>query len=180
MRFHAIHAAILTFLYGLAVDQCSANPAIAIADGYSARVVAVAKIAVNEGSFRDADHAAIAYSRSPYTVEQLGTMHRRALAVGRTDSRRWIEGLSADLSRPDGWPEHLVPWETRGRQGWERTLSTVRDVLDGRRVPCDERPSAWGGRHVDAARIARMTANGWHVVRCDGQTANVFLARGER
>jgi hypothetical protein len=166
--------AALTFLYGVTADQCSPSHAQA----YTEHEVAIAQLAVNEGSFREADIAAIAYARAPYSVEQLRTMHRRALAVGRTDSRRWIEHLDATLARPDGWPEHLVPWETRGRDGWERTLRTVHDVVSGRVVPCDVRPSTWGGRTLDATRIARMTANGWQLARC-GATANAFLRRGE-
>lgn len=166
--------ALLTFAWGVLCDQCSPVHA----DTYTEHEVLIARLAVNEGSFREADVAAIAYARAPYSVDQLRAMHHRALAVGRTDSRRWIETLNASLARPDGWPEDRVPWETRGRAGWQRTLDVVHDVVSGRVTPCDVRPSTWGGRTLDAARIARMTANGWRVARC-GSTANAYLRRGE-
>ena len=172
MTLHPLHLAIATLLLGVIAD-CS-HPAHA--DTYTEQDVLLARLAVNEGSFRPADVAAIAYARALYSPDQLRSAHRRALAVGRTDSRRWIEGLSTSLSRPDGWPEHLVPWDTRGRAGWERTLSTVHDVVSGRVVPCEARPSVWGGT-MDRMRLARMTANGWRVVRC-GATSNVFIRRG--
>lgn len=168
--------ALLTFAWGVLADQC--GPPV-FAQAYTEQEVLIARLAVNEGSFREADVAAVAYARALYSPAELRASHRRALAVGRTDSRRWIESLDASLARPDGWPGHLVPWETRGRIGWERTLRIVHGVVSGRVVPCNERPSTWGGRHVDAARIARMTANGWRVVRC-GASANTFLRRGER
>lgn len=171
--------AALTFLYGAIASEygCGAPPAHA--QVYSEQEILIARLAVNEATWREADVAAIAYARALYSPAELRNAHRRALAVGRTDSRRWIETLGPDLTRPTGWPEHLVPWETRGRVGWERTLRIVHDVVSGRVVPCGgARPSTWGGT-MDRARIERMTANGWRVVSC-GQVANTYLRRGER
>lgn len=170
--------AALTFLYGAIASEYGCN-APAHAQVYSEQEVLIARLAVNEATWREADVAAIAYARALYSPAELRNAHRRALAVGRTDSRRWIETLGPDLARPTGWPEHLVPWETRGRVGWERTLRIVHDVVSGRVVPCGgARPSTWGGT-MDRARIERMTANGWRVVSC-GQVANTYLRRGER
>ena len=173
MRIHPMHIAVITFVIGATMRACSP----AYADTYTEQEVLIARLAVNEGSFRPADVAAIAYARARYTPDELRAAHPRALAVGRTDSRRWIEGLDASLARPDGWPEHLVPWDGRGRAGWSQTLATVHDVVSGRVVPCDARPQVWGGRRVDARHLARRLSQGYREVRCDGATANSFLAR---
>jgi hypothetical protein len=170
---HPLTYSILTLIVGLAM-HCQPVEA----DAYTEQEILIARVAVNESTWSESDVAAVAYARALYSPSELRASHRRALAVGRTDSRRWIESLDASLSMPAGWPEHLVPWETRGRAGWSRTLEIVHDVVSGRVVPCDARPSTWGGNRVDAARIARMTANGWRVVRCEGRTSNVFLRQG--
>lgn len=171
--------AALTFLYGAIASEYGCN-APAHAQVYSEQEVLIARLAVNEATWREADVAAIAYARALYSPAELRNAHRRALAVGRTDSRRWIETLGPDLARPAGWPEHLVPWETRGRVGWERTLRIVHDVVSGRVVPCSSRPSQWGGRRVDATHIQRLLDRGFVEVRCNGITSNLFLRRGER
>ena len=62
--------------------------------------VALAKLCANEATFRDVDCVAITEARGRYTVAELRSMHRRAFAVGRTDSRRWIETLNADATMP--------------------------------------------------------------------------------
>ena len=173
MRLHPIHIAVWTFIVGATMRACSP----AYADGYTEHEVLLARLAVNEGSFRDSDVAAIAYARARYSPDELRAAHHRALATGRTDSRRWIEGLDASLRRPNGWPEHLVPWETRGRAGWERTLATVHRVVALRYEPCDSRPQVWGGRAIDRRHLDRRLAQGFREVRCDGATANAFLVR---
>ncbi len=150
----------------------------ASAQDWTEHEVTVARLAVNEATFRTADAAAIAEARGRYTVDELRAMHPRALAPVRTDSRRWIADLSADAHRPDGWPESLVPWETRGRLLWLSVLRTVRETIAGRRA-CSSRPSIWGGRRVDEAHIRRRLADGYEIVRC-GQTGNVYMRRGGR
>jgi hypothetical protein len=161
--------ALLTFAWGVTLDHCAPVQA----DTWTEHEVALGRLCVNEASSSLPDCVAIVEARGSRTVEQLRAMHPRALAPSRTDGRRWIAGLSADLSRPDGWPEHLVPWDTRGRAGWERTLDAVRDTLAGRRSQCTSAPSIWGGPVVDSDRIARHLARGAQVV-CHG-TRNVFL-----
>lgn len=177
LRHPPLAISIALFVWAASLERCTPSPASA--QTYSEQEILIARLAVNEATWREADVAAIAYARALYSPAELRNAHRRALAVGRTDSRRWIETLGPDLARPAGWPEHLVPWETRGRIGWERTLHIVHDVVSGRVVPCSGvRPSTWGGT-MDRARIERMTANGWRVVSC-GQVANTYLRRGER
>lgn len=172
MKIHPIHLAILTFVIGLTLDQCPPHRP-AHADSWTDHEVALGRLCVNEASASIPDCIAIVQARGSRTVDELRSMHPRALASVRTDGRRWIAGLSADLSRPDGWPEDAVPWETRGRAGWTRTLDAVRDTLAGRRSVCTEAPSVWGGRDVDADRIARHLARG-AVEVCSG-TRNAFL-----
>lgn len=138
--------------------------------------VALGKIAVNEESFREAGASAIAQARGHYSLEQLQSMHRRALAVGRTDSRRWIEGLNADATMPEGWPEERVPWATRGRPAWLRTLAAIRATNAGEMSTCARRPQVWGGT-MDSAGIARLVARGARVVPCPG-AANTYLEWG--
>ena len=167
---HPLTYAALTFIVGL-LAQCDAN-----ADTWTDHEVALGRLCVNEGSSSVPDCIAIVESRGSRTVVELQAMHPRALAPVRTDGRRWIAGLSADLSRPDGWPEASVPWDTRGRAGWTRTLETVRGTLAGRLSVCTETPQTWGGRRVDAERLARHMARGAREV-CSG-TQNSFIRFG--
>ena len=161
--------ALLTFAWGVLCDQCSPVHA----DAYTEHEVALGRLCVNEASAAINDCVAIVEARGSRSLDELRDMHPRALAAHRVDGRRWIAGLSATLERPDGWPEERVPWETRGRAGWERTLEAVRDTLAGRRSVCTSAPQFWGGPDVDADRIARHLARG-AVVVCSG-TRNVFL-----
>lgn len=165
--------ALVAVILIVGVNDCAS------AQDWTDHEVAVARIAVNEATFRESDTIAIAEARGHYSLEELRAAHRRALAPVRTDSRRWIADLSGDLHRPDGWPESLVPWETRGRLLWLRTLSIVRATLRGERRCSGGVPSIWGGRRVDATRIRERLAEGWIVVDC-GPTANVYMRRGGR
>jgi hypothetical protein len=154
---------------------CANECNMAGAQDWTEHEVTIAKIAVNEESFRTAGASAIAAARGRYTVEQLRAMHSRALAPVRTDSRRWIADLSGDMHRPDGWPERLVPW-SRGQQLWLAVLVAVRETLRGERIACGgERPSIWGGT-MDAAHIRRRIEQGYVVVTCQG-SANTYLRR---
>lgn len=158
------------------VNNCGAEAQANQSYDYTEHEVTLAKIACNEASFRVADTVAITQARGRYSVDELRRMHPRALASGRTDSRRWIETLSADAHRPDGWPEHLVPWETRGKLLWLTTLATVRATLRGERSCAGGQASVWGGRRIDAARIQRLIERGYEVVDC-GPTLNSYLRR---
>lgn len=151
--------------------ECAAR-----ADEWTAQEVAIARLCVNEATWSGDDCAAITEARGRYSVPELRQMHRRALAEVRTDGRRWIAGLDAAGSMPDGWPESDVPWETSGRPAWLRTLATVRRTLAGGRV-CSARPSIWGGASLDAPAISRREAEGYVRVNC-GTTRNVFMRRG--
>lgn len=146
------------------------------APDYTEREVLVARLAVNEASWRLPDAEAIAYARATWTVDRLRAGHRRALAPVRTDARAWISDLHPDAHEPAGWPAHLE-WQGRHRDSWLAVLATVRRVLDGR-VPahCDTRPQTWGGRQVDQARIRTILTNGGREV-CSG-TRNAFLRFG--
>jgi len=149
------------------------------AQDWTDREVALAKLCANEATFREIDCVAITEARGRYTVIELRSMHRRAFAVGRTDSRRWIETLNADATMPIGWPERLVPWESRGKALWLNTLRTVRATLRGERHACGgQTPSIWGGK-IDAAHIRRRIEQGWVVLACPG-AANTFMRRGSR
>jgi len=164
--------ALVAVVLIVGVNDCAS------AQDWTDHEVAVARLAVNEGTFRESDTIAIAEARGHYSLEELRAAHRRALAPVRTDSRRWIADLSGDLHRPDGWPESLVPWETRGRLLWLRTLSIVRETIAGRRSVCSERPSVWGSPRLDRARLDRILARGGRVV-CRG-TVNSFVVFGGR
>jgi hypothetical protein len=145
------------------------------AQDWTEHEVTLGRLIVNEASFREADAVAITSARARYTVDQLRAMHVRALAPVRTDSRRWIADLSADAHRPDGWPESLVPWETRGKGLWLNTLRTVRETLAGHRRCSGGVPSIWGGT-MDAAHIRRRIEQGYVVVTCSN-AANTYLRR---
>ena len=144
---------------------------------YTEREVLIARLAVNEASWRIADAEAIAYARQTWTVDRLRAGHRRALATVRTDARRWIADLHPDGHEPDGWPTHL-DWDQH-RPRWLAVLEAVRRVLDGR-VPahCMSRPAVWGGPDVDQARIRIILTDGGRQV-CTG-TRNTFLRLGRR
>lgn len=172
----------LTWLLGAVVALgCALNATLAEGQGaadYTEREILVARLAVNEGSWRERDAAAIAYARATWTVARLRSGHRRALAPVRTDARRWIADLHPDGHEPEGWPAHL-DWEQH-RPRWLAVLETVRGVLDGR-VPdhcATGRPQSWAGPIVDRERLARVLASGGRIV-CTG-TVNVFVQFGRR
>lgn len=168
---HPLPLAVLVFLVGLAAHECEPVHA----DAWTDHEVALARICVSEATWGEADCRAIVHARGRYDVATLRRMHPRALASVRTDARRWIAGLDASLTEPAGWPV-AVPWESRGRDAWVRVLGLVRESMRGPGA-CSEAPHVWGGRAIDADRIARLEARGFVRVDC-GVTRNVFLRRG--
>lgn len=171
MHGHPLPLAVLVFLVGFAADMCQP----AHADSWTEHEVMLARICVNEASFRDADCRAIVEARGRYDVATLRRMHPRALASSRTDARPWIAHLDASGAMPAGWPEARVSWQERGLPAWVRILSTVRETMRTGGA-CDARPQVWGGRSIDAERIARLEARGYVRVDC-GDTRNVYLRR---
>ena len=94
-------------------------------------------------------------------------------------SRPWIAGLDATMTRPAGWDESVLPWETRGLPAWRATLSFVRehwrnDASHG----CDGVPLTWGGR-MDIEGVNAWIARGYEVLSC-GRTLNTFIGRRRR
>jgi hypothetical protein len=150
---------------------------LAVAEGqpqpWTDHDVALGKLCRPEGSSSRADCIAIVEARGHYDLATLRRMHPRALAETRTDSRRWIAGLSASMQRPDGWPEDRIPWDDRGRAMWTATLETVRETMAGRLSVCTEVAQVWGSRTLDAERLARIMARGGREV-CSG-TRNQFV-----
>lgn len=171
MSTHPLPLAVLMFVVGLAADMCQP----AHADGWTEHEVTLARICVNEASFRDSDCRAIVEARGRYDVATLRRMHPRALASHRTDARPWIAHLGATSEMPAGWPEDRVSWHERGLPAWTRILSTVRDTMRTGGA-CEARPHVWGGRTLDAERISRLEARGYVRVDC-GSTSNVYLRR---
>lgn len=167
--------AIVALIVGSIVNAC--EPLRVGADDWTEQEVLIARLAINEASGRDADTIAITQARGGYSVERLRADHHRALAPVRTDSRRWIAGLDADMSEPIGWPSHRLDWPTFGVAMWTRTLATVRATLRGERGCAGGRPDVWGGT-MDHERIARIVAHGGVIVDC-GHTANTYLRLGD-
>jgi hypothetical protein len=171
VKLFPLHLALFAFAVGV-FAQCAPVEA----DAYTEQEVALGKLCWNEASTNRNDCIAIVESRGHLTLPELQAMHRRALAPVRTDGRRWISGLSADISRsPEHWPEDRVPWNPRGAAMWSTVLETVRATLRGELSVCSETPSVWGGP-MDRERIDRILARGGRVV-CTG-TRNVFLRFG--
>jgi hypothetical protein len=137
--------------------------------------VALGQLAVNEGTWSTADAEAIAYARDGWSLARLRAAHRRALDPDRSDRRRWIAGLRGDGVQPAHWPA-THEWD-RYRERWLSVLAAVRRVRDGHAPTfCTSRPQSWGGRTVDADRLARIYARGGREV-CTG-TRNAFIRFG--
>lgn len=165
-------AAALLFVGAFLVNDCLATVR---AQEWSEQEVLLARLAINEATGRVADTIAITQARAHASVDDLRRMHPRALAPVRTDARRWIADLDGDAHRPEHWPEARYPWD-RWRPLWIRTLTTVRATLRGEMSVCSESPQAWGSRHLDAERLARIYARGGREV-CTG-TLNAFVRFG--
>jgi len=146
----------------------------ATAPGWTEQEVELGKLAIHEGSGRDADTVAITQARGRWTLERLRTEHPRALSPVGIGTRPWIAGLNGELTRPAQWNEERMPW-ARFRPVWLRTLQTVRRTLQGGARCAGGAPQIWGGR-MDSHHINRRLTQGFRILNC-GNTANVFMRR---
>lgn len=179
MNVHPLTLAILTFVFGVVVDQCSPNPALG--QGYTVDEVAAARHCISEASGAQSNDCQVITSinmrnaarRGLTVAEWIAVQHWRHMVNAQ---RPWIAGLDASMQEPAGWPAS-VSWDDRGRPAWEATLRVVRRVLNGEiGHGCEATPVVWGGPTPDRARLERMLANGWERVAC-GVTRNWFLRR---
>lgn len=140
-------------------------------------VVRVSQLTVNEASFAlSNDHESITLvikqraEREGISPAEYIIRHHRRIGANRP----WINGLNAEGTEPEGWPDS-VSWEDyRGR--WMDIQARVRATLAGQsRRECNA--ITWGSPQVDAERIARMVSSGkYAIVQC-GVTRNTFLIR---
>lgn len=103
----------------------------------------------------------------------------RATSPRENDPRPWIGALRASGVRPVHFPED-GSWEGRYRARYLELIDAVTGVLAGTRAdPCrGQRPSIWGGPHVDAGVLERKFAQGWRRSDC-GPTRNIYLHMGD-
>ncbi len=101
-----------------------------------------------------------------YTLDRMARQYC-AVFKGKSEKRkRWVRGLVADGSEPDGWPD-AASWEVHGPH-WEAIHDVAGDFLRGEvKDPCKGKPVHLGGL-IDRAR---MNPHKWCMVRC-GKTGD--------
>lgn len=149
---------------------------------YTDDEVAAARHCVSEASGARTDDCAVIVWIDKYQATRRGTTVARFIATTYTRhtqsaSRPWIGQLNGQLTRPDGWPEEQLPWETAGKQRWEATLRVARRMLnEDQHHGCrGGTPVTWGGT-MDTEGVTRWLARGYRVLDC-GNTRNRFVGR---
>ncbi len=101
-----------------------------------------------------------------YTLDRMARQYC-AVFKGKSEKRkRWVRGLVADGSEPDGWPD-AASWEVHGPH-WEAIHDMAGEFLRGNiKDPCKGSPVHLGGR-IDRWK---MHPDKWAVVHC-GDTGN--------
>lgn len=102
-----------------------------------------------------------------YTLDQMARNYC-AVFKGKPERRkRWVRGLSAAGTRPDGWPSGNVPW-ARQSVRWAAIYARAGAFLRGEvKDPCRGKPTHLGGL-IDRGR---MSPHKWQMVPC-GRTGD--------
>lgn len=105
-----------------------------------------------------------------YTLDQMARNYCAAFK-GKPDGRkRWVRGLLAAGTQPDGWPSG-ASWERHSRW-WARVYARAGAFLRGEvKDPCRGRPTHFG----NVADMARFPPSEWKRIRCGRTGGQQFV-----
>ncbi len=106
-----------------------------------------------------------------YTLDQMARNYC-AVFKGKPEGRkRWVRGLVAAATLPDGWPQARVPWERRSAR-WTSIYARAGAFLRGEvKDPCRGKPVHFGA----GTDLLRFSLQDWERVHCGRTQAQTFL-----
>jgi hypothetical protein len=144
----------------------------------------LARLVVHEGGSRELDHEAIHQTLRNMGGNRLDFSRGPLRRIQFEEEGRWPRRLNRELTRPLGWPEDRLPWDSaRGRGLWQQVLAWADERVgqeSGWPRPCSGVPITWGRRcELYGDGVCDQDRPHYRRVDC-GDTANYFAERAER